>query len=233
VNAIEVGGLDFAYPGDPRRALEQVSLEVPAGARCLLVGANGAGKTTLLHMLGGRYLVGPEVVRVLGRPAFHDTTLTGRVAALGGLFPFDVDLGVDEILATKPADPARRARLIALLGVDLRWRMHRISDGQRRRVQLLLGLLAARELYLCDEITTDLDVIARIDLLAFLREESEHRGATLLYATHIFDGLDTWATHIVHLSRGRVRLAAPLSEVAELRGAPLLRVVEGWLRNFG
>jgi CCR4-NOT complex subunit CAF16 len=233
VNAVEIRSLDFAYPGDPRRALVEVSLEVPAGARCLLVGANGAGKTTLLHMVGGRYLVGSEVVRVLDRPAFHDTSLAGRVASLGGIFPFDVDLGVDEILATKEADPARRDRLVALLGVDLRWRMHRISDGQRRRVQLLLGLLQPRELYLCDEVTTDLDVIARIDLLAFLREESDVRGATLLYATHIFDGLDTWATHIVHLSHGRVRLAAPLAEVAELRAAPLLRVVEGWLRNFG
>lgn len=48
-----------------------------------------------------------------------------------------------------------------------------------------------------DEITVDLDVLARADLLKFLRKECEERGATIIYATHIFDGLEDWPTHIV------------------------------------
>jgi len=50
---------------------------------------------------------------------------------------------------------------------------------------------------LLDEITVDLDVLARADLLKFLRKECEQRGSTIIYATHIFDGLDDWPTHIV------------------------------------
>jgi CCR4-NOT complex subunit CAF16 len=56
-------------------------------------------------------------------------------------------------------------------------------------VQILLGLLRPASLLLLDEITTDLDLLARIDLLSFLAEECRERGTTILYATHIFDAL--------------------------------------------
>jgi CCR4-NOT complex subunit CAF16 len=115
--------------------------------------------------------------------------------------------------------------------------MHAISDGQRRRVQLLLGLLRPREVLLLDEITTDLDLIARQDLLAFLREETDVRNTTILYATHIFDTLDAWATDLVYLVAGRVVLASPLAEIGELNEmrkkhtSPLVHLVESWLRR--
>src|SRR5205809_1124534 len=81
-------------------------------------------------------------------------------------------LTVDEILVRRPdAEAARRERLLQVLDVDRAWRMCRVSDGQRRRVQLLLGLLWPCEVLLLDEVTTDLDVIARGDLLAFLRAQ--------------------------------------------------------------
>lgn len=55
------------------------------------------------------------------------------------------------------------------------------------------------QVLLLDEITVDLDVLARADLLMFLRKECEERGATIIYATHIFDGLEGWPSHIVNL----------------------------------
>jgi CCR4-NOT complex subunit CAF16 len=234
---IEVRELHFRYRGQPRDVLAGVDLAVARGSRCLVIGANGAGKTTLLRILGGKHMVAPDAVRVLGRPAFHDTDLAGRVELLGGVFPFDVDLQVAELLRHGVGiDPARRDRLVELLGVDLGWHMHAVSDGQRRRVQLLLGLMRPREVLLLDEITTDLDLVARQDLLAFLREESE-RGVTILYATHIFDSLEEWATHLIYIVAGRIRLAAPLEEVEELSRllagtrSPLVHLVDGWLRR--
>ena len=230
--AIEVRDLHFAYRGAPREVLGGVSLTVEPGRRVLVIGANGAGKTTLLRILAGKHMVDPARVRVLGTSAFHDPTLSGRIEFLGGRFPFDVDLRVDEILARQiEVDPARRDRLIDVLGVDLAWHMHAVSDGQRRRVQLLLGLLRRREVLLLDEITTDLDLIARQDLLAFLREESEGGGTTILYATHIFDTLDRWATDIIYLVAGKVVLDAPIAAVSELAEQPLVSVVERWLRR--
>lgn len=58
--------------------------------------------------------------------------------------------------------------------------MHAISDGERRRVQLVMGLMAEWDVLLLDEVTVDLDVLVRDDLLSFLKEESEVRGATIL-----------------------------------------------------
>jgi CCR4-NOT complex subunit CAF16 len=63
--------------------------------------------------------------------------------------------------------------LMELLEVEWDWCIYRLSDGQRRRVQLLLGLAKKKELLLLDEVTTDLDVVARQNLLNFLKEESE------------------------------------------------------------
>jgi CCR4-NOT complex subunit CAF16 len=238
-DAVAVSGLDFAYADGPP-VLRGLALTLPAGVRCLLVGGNGTGKTTLLSLLAGRHMMAPQVIRVLGRPAFYDTSLVERVAFLGGSFPFDVDLGVEEILAARPCDAGRASRHLSLLGVDPRWRMNRVSDGQRRRVQILLALLHPAEVLLLDEVTTDLDVIARADLLSFLREESELRGATILYATHILEGLEGWATHLAHLCAGRIRVLAPLADLPELATlaragvpSPLLKLVDGWLRTHG
>ncbi|KAG9143566.1 hypothetical protein Leryth_015977 [Lithospermum erythrorhizon] len=110
--------------------------------------------------------------------------------------------------------------------------MHKVSDGQRRRVQICLGLLHPFKVLLLDEVTVDLDVVARMDLLEFFKEECEQRGATIVYATHIFDGLESWATHLVYIQDGVMKKTEKLSELQELKNSPnLLSVVESWLRS--
>ncbi|MEA2698935.1 MAG: complex subunit, partial [Myxococcales bacterium] len=164
--AVVVSNLTFVYPGATEPVFSQLSLRLPAGARCLLLGANGTGKSTLLRLIAGRHMLAHDVIRVLGRPAFHDTTLAGDVAFLGGAFPFDADISVADILAGRPvADAARRARVLTILEVDPSWRMNRVSDGQRRRVQLLLDLERPLRVILLDEVTAELDVLSRADLL--------------------------------------------------------------------
>lgn len=55
-----------------------------------------------------------------------------------------------------------------------------------------------------DEITVDMDVLGRMDLLAFFERECEQRGATIIYATHIFDGLEKWITHVAYVEDGKL-----------------------------
>ena len=64
---------------------------------------------------------------------------------------------------------------------------------------------------LMDEITVDLDVLVRRDLLAYLKRDCERRSATVVYATHIFDGLDGWPTHLLHICDGRLASFGPLA----------------------
>ena len=115
----------------------------------------------------------------------------------------------------------RRDLLLDLLDIDLDWHMHNISDGERRRVQLCMGLMVPWDVLLLDEVTVDLDVLVRHQLLEFLKKDSESRGATVICtlppllprfnsnvspispdATHIFDGLNDFPTHVAHLRLG-------------------------------
>jgi CCR4-NOT complex subunit CAF16 len=229
--AIEVRALTFRYEGAPAPVLDRLSFTLPVGARCLLLGANGVGKSTLLRVIAGRHMLKGDPVRVLGRPAFQDTTLAADVAFLGGPFPFSADISVREVLAARPGvDPRRRARVLEILDVDPAWRMHRVSDGQRRRVQILLDLERTLRVVLLDEVTAELDVLARADLLAFLREESDAHGLTIVYASHVLDGLSEFATHVSFLSPGRLRCFAPLDQVLT-PGVTLHRLCEQWMRE--
>jgi len=102
-----------------------------------------------------------------------------------------------------------------------------------------MGLLKPYAVLLLDEVTVDMDVLARLDLLAFLSAEARERGAVIIYATHIFDGLAGWATHAARVAGGKLIAGGRVEEVApELAGGEdaggkpkkLWPVVEGWLR---
>lgn len=219
-------------------------LSLPPGSRCLLLGANGAGKTTLLRVLGGHHLVPRGAVTVLGGSPFHDTSLTtsGDLSYLGGNWdrevafagysvPLAADLAAGEMLSRVPgADPARVARIIEALDIDPAWRLHRVSDGQRRRVQIGMGLVKEFKVLLLDEITVDLDVLGRADLMAFLASECIDRGATIVYATHILDGLDAWPTHVAFVARGALQRFEPAENIPGVRQGHLLETVTEWLR---
>jgi CCR4-NOT complex subunit CAF16 len=63
-------------------------------------------------------------------------------------------------------------------------------------------------------------------------ERSSQREATIVYATHIFDGLETWATDIAYIQEGELRKSAKYSDIEELKTAKnLLSVVESWLKS--
>jgi len=238
--AVELNDFDFRFQTGLPLVLNQVSLRIPAGTRTLLIGANGAGKSSMLRVIAGRHFHSPSKVRVLGRPAFHDTSLGAEVAHLGERWGYENfgDVSVRELVkSVEGADVERVEMLIEVLEVEWDWKIYRLSDGQRRRVQLLLGLARPSRVLLLDEVTTDLDLVARQNLLQFLKEESDLRGVTIIYATHIFDGLDQWATDLVYITGGHVQVNHKLSELPELNAlkakntpAPLFRLVEGWLR---
>lgn len=224
------------------KVLSDVSFEIERGARMLVVGGNGAGKSTLMSIIGGRKMVPRQSVLIFGtRPAFHDTTLSQDVAYLGEWWTTDFYLNcrVKELLSEEQLASEHVRVLVDALAVNLDWIVNRVSDGQRRRAQLLIALATPKDLYVLDEVTTDLDVIARDRLLELMHKESL-RGATVLYATHIFDNLDGWATHIMRLHQGEVTWCSKLEDcsaytahVEECRKNntfnPLYKTVRDWV----
>lgn len=171
--------------------------------------ANGAGKTTLLRLLSGKRLAPTGTVNIAGVDPFshglRGVTYLGLEWVLNPVVRTDID--VPTLLSSVGGDlyTDRRDELVEILDIDLSWRMHAVSDGERRRVQLAMGLLRPWSILLLDEITVDLDLLSRSNFLHFLKCETEKRACTIVYATHILDNLAEWPTHLVHMSMGRVK----------------------------
>ncbi|KAI9350865.1 P-loop containing nucleoside triphosphate hydrolase protein [Obelidium mucronatum] len=255
--AVELRNFSFSFGSTDSGApliLDNVTLSIPRGSTTLLIGANGAGKSTILKLLAGKTLT-KDHVRVLGKHPFFEScqgiTYLGTEWAHNPIVRRDVP--VSRLLKTLGAErhPDRTSRLLDIMDVNVDWHMHQVSDGQRRRVQIVLGLMEPWDILLLDEVTVDLDVLVRKDLIDFLKEETQLRGATVVYATHIFDGLGGWPTHVIHMAEGKVDIVREIEgpggfpELEEMRAltrsatgtnqyednSALLRVVERWLRE--
>eukprot|EP00759_Apiculatamorpha_spiralis_P026416 PhF_6_TR29363/c0_g1_i1/m.43205/K12608/CAF16; CCR4-NOT complex subunit CAF16 len=204
---IELVNITYNYFEEPQSALSNVSLHFPSGSRVVLLGENGSGKSTLLGVLGGMHKVQQGSATVLGRDAFLDTTLNADVARIGSAWgvavkwPSTVE---GHVSLEKGLDPVRYQELLQVLSINPKWRIDKISDGQRRRVQILLGLLKQKRVILLDECANDIDAVDRLRILQYFQEQSITLGVTVVFATHILDGLETWATRVVALQGGKV-----------------------------
>ena len=261
--SIVAKGLTYRFQnGAP--GLNNVNLDLPSGSRTLLIGgkhsiltlanpystqahktdtpatANGAGKTTLLRLLAGKRLAPTDTIAVGGTDPFKDglegVTYLGVEWVLNQIVRTDMD--VPTLLASVGGNayPDRRDELVDILDIDLRWRMHAVSDGERRRVQLAMGLLRPWQVLLLDEITVDLDLLSRSNFLSYLKRETESRACTIVYATHILDNLSQWPTHLVHMNLGAVRQWGPIEqfqgEVPETaENSQLGELVLKWLKE--
>ncbi|KAK0242771.1 P-loop containing nucleoside triphosphate hydrolase protein [Armillaria nabsnona] len=205
---IAVNALTYSYTSQSDPILKDIALSLPQGSRTILVGANGAGKSTLLQILAGKRLVSSPGadIRIKDRDVFRNSpegvSFLGTEWAMNPVVRGDIVVSafLDSVGGYRYKE--RRDRLLDILDIDLDWHMHAISDGERRRVQLCFGLMIPWDVLLLDEVTVDLDVLVRDDLLKFLRNDSETRGATIIYATHIFDGLNDFPTHVAHMRFG-------------------------------
>lgn len=236
---IATNGLTYTFP-DYSTGIRDITLDLPVQSRTLLIGANGAGKTTLLRLLAGKRLAPANSITVGGVDPFKEglegVTYLGLEWVLNPIVR--TDIAVTELLRSVGGDafPDRRDELISVLDIDTTWRMHAVSDGERRRVQLAMGLVRPWSVLLLDEITVDLDVLSRASFLAWLRAETESRPCTIVYATHILDNLAGWPTHLVHMHVGTVRewgTAEKFLENADTTSgnSTLGQLVLGWLKQ--
>ncbi|KAH0609798.1 uncharacterized protein H6S33_012344 [Morchella sextelata] len=244
--SIHVKDLTYNFP-DGSAGLKDINVDLPPGSRTLLIGANGAGKTTLLRLASGKKLTTNGTLLIGGVDPFkmglEGVTYLGLEWVLNPIVRNDIY--VHELLASVGGNayPTRRDELIRILDIDVDWRMHQVSDGERRRVQLTMGLLRPWSILLLDEVTVDLDVLARSRFLSFLAQETMTRACTIVYATHIMDGLAGWPTHLVRMTLGTIRKYGPVGAFelpplptgretgGLLRNSALLELVLGWLRE--
>jgi osmoprotectant transport system ATP-binding protein len=197
-------------------ALDDVSVDVPAGHSVALVGESGSGKTTLLRCFNrlvepqrGEILVGDKNVRT--QPAVLLRRGIGYVQQHGGLLPHWRVLRNVELVPMlqempDPEDAALRAlELVGLPPSGFAHRFpHELSGGQRQRVALARSIAAQPGVILLDEPFGALDAISRADLQESFDAMRRDLAATTLLVTHDLAEAGRLADEVVVMRAGRV-----------------------------
>jgi ABC-2 type transport system ATP-binding protein len=229
--AVRLRGLVKRYGG--RAVVDGLDLDIAAGEVFALLGPNGAGKTTTIEILEGVRTRDDGEVRVLGvDPASAGREWRARIGVVGQGAGAAQELGVREILdhfAGYHATPRPTAELIAAVGLEEKagTRVGRLSGGQRRRLEVALGVQGRPDLVFLDEPTTGMDPVARRqfwELIRGLRAE----GATVLLTTHYLDEAAELSDRVGVIAAGRLVEVAPPDELgAELRRLATVRWTDG------
>ena len=209
--AIEAKALRKTY--GTHRAVDGLDLTVERGEVFALLGPNGAGKTTTVEMLEGYRRRSGGEVSVLGvdpqRRTLDWRARIGIVLQSTGEFE---DLTVQEVVehfARYYPNPDRPAKVIERVGL-LEKRKDRakvLSGGQRRRLDVALGIIGRPELLFLDEPTTGFDPQARREFWELIRDLAAG-GTTILLTTHYLDEAETLADRVGVIARGRLMAVA-------------------------
>lgn len=197
------------------RAVDGVDLDIAEGEVVGFVGPNGAGKTTTLRMLttllrptaGTATVAGFDVVR----QAVEVRRSIGYVSQVGGAFSGaragDEVMDHGMLYGCSRREVERRGKeLFEQFQLDGLWdRMPKtMSGGQKRRLDIVMGLIHEPTLVFLDEPTTGLDPQARANLWQHIADLRTRRGATVFLTTHYLDEADSLSDRIIIIDRGRI-----------------------------
>ena len=224
--AIEVRDLKKSY-GD-LEALRGINFTINRGEIFALLGPNGAGKTTIMEILEGYIQRTSGHVSVLGYdPESSPEDLRSRVGIVLQETGVDLYLKVGEIIKQFSGfyqNPKPINEILDVTGLreqsDIRIR--RLSGGQRRRLDVALGIVGDPELLFLDEPTTGLDPYARRNtwnMIASLRK----LGKTILLTTHYMDEAEVLADKIALLNAGIIEAEGTLEELRTYKKATTIK----------
>lgn len=226
-SAVRVRGLSKRY--GRRHAVRDLDLDVEYGEIFTILGPNGAGKSTTIEILEGHRKRDAGEVRVLG----DDPGTAGRQwrARIGIVLQETSDFGVLTVAETVRmfgkcyGDAQAPEQLLDLVGLSSTSsaRVRTLSGGQRRRLDVALGIIAKPELLFLDEPTTGFDPEARRqfwDLIRLLARD----GTTIVLTTHYLEEAAALADRVAVIAGGRVvavdspaRLTGHLKTTATVR----------------
>jgi ABC-2 type transport system ATP-binding protein len=214
--ALRAEGLGKRY--GKRFALEDCTLEVPAGHVVGLVGPNGAGKSTLLNLAVGMLAPTTGTIEVLGGAPASGPEQLAKVGYVAQDTPTYAHLTVGEHLELGArlnpgwdADLARRR--VEALGLPLDQRARKLSGGQRAQLALTLGIAKRPELLILDEPVASLDPLARREFLQDLMEAVAEHELSVILSSHLVSDLERTCDYLVVLVDSRVRLAGELEDI--------------------
>ena len=231
--SVRVRGLRKSYAHV--NAVDGVDLDIMRGEVFALLGPNGAGKTTTVEIMEGYRRRSGGEVSVLGTDPEHgDRAWRSRIGIVLQSNSDAAELTVREMISSfasyypNPADPDQVIDSVGLTS-NARSRLRQLSGGQRRRVDVALGIIGNPELLFLDEPTTGFDPEARRQFWQLIAGLAGG-GTTILLTTHYLDEAEALADRVGVIAAGRIReIAAP----AELGGRATARATVSWETSEG
>ncbi|CAB4992416.1 MAG: ATP-binding cassette domain-containing protein [Actinobacteria bacterium] len=213
-----------------KRAVDGLTLEVPAGVCLGLLGPNGAGKSTTMRLLTGQSRADSGTIEVLGHPLPAESkaarSLMGVVPQADNLdeeLTAGQNLGVWATLQRVPRRERAAAVASALDAAQLTDRaddrVGTLSGGMRRRLLIARALVHSPRLVLLDEPTVGLDPQVRADIWLVI-DRLRNEGVTVLMSTHYIEEAERLADDVAIVNHGRIiARGSPLDLLAEHAGS--------------
>ena len=234
MNVIEVRGLRKSYAS--LEAVRGIDLSITQGEIFSLLGPNGAGKTTTVEILEGFRTRNAGEVKVLGfDPAtqgYASREWRNRIGIVLQSTSDAGDLTVSETLShfagyySNPRDPEE---VISAVGLEEKSKelIRSLSGGQRRRLDVALGIIGNPELLFLDEPTTGFDPEARRAFWSLI-DGLRNDGTTILLTTHYLDEAEALADRVAVINHGQI---IEVSTPQQLGGRSTSKAVVQWRDN--
>ncbi len=226
-NVIEFSNLTNMFW--PLIAVNDVSFEVRAGEIFGLLGENGAGKTTTIEILEGFQRADHGTVRVLDvDPRHGHRQWRDRIGLVLQESEFDPVHTVNETLKlfagffSHPRDVAETLELVGLSD-KARERVGRLSGGQKRRVDVALGIVGNPTLLFLDEPTTGFDPVARREFWSVIKGLRDS-GTSIVLTTHYMEEAERLCDRLAIMARGCIVAEGTSSSLISAMGATTIRV---------
>ncbi|MDZ8136569.1 MAG: ABC transporter ATP-binding protein [Nostoc sp. DedQUE04] len=221
----------YTYSGAQESALNGLTLKIPSGKKCALIGQNGCGKTTLFLLANGLYKPDSGVVRWRGEPLSYNRNYLAKLRQKVGLVfqdpeqqlvastvEEDISYGLCNLGLPEPEIKVRvEQALVEFELTALAERpVHHLSLGQKKRVSIADVMVLQPELLVLDEPTAYLDIKHTRNLIATMKKIHGDK-TTLLMATHDLDLVYRWADWVFVMDKGRLMLEGKPQDVFSQR----------------
>lgn len=225
-NVIEVENLTKKF--GRLHAVDSVSFAVHEGEIFGLLGENGAGKTTTLEILEGFQKPDHGTARVLGEdPHTAHRDWRDKIGLVLQESDFDPVHTVTETVAlfagffSHPRDVAETLELVGLAD-KAKERVGRLSGGQKRRVDVALGIIGRPQLLFLDEPTTGFDPVARTDFWSVI-EGLRADGTSIVLTTHYMEEAERLCDRLAIMAKGQIVAEGTSSTLISAMGATTVR----------
>ena len=218
----------FTLPDKKLTALDNVSLHVPKGQICGVIGASGAGKSTLIRCVNllERPTHGAVVIDDVDLTQLSDAELVKTRRQIGMIFQHfnlltsrtvfeNVALPLELENKSKAEIQEKTTALLALVGLSDKHNVYpaNLSGGQKQRVAIARALASDPKVLLCDEATSALDPATTQSILKLLKEINRTLGITILLITHEMEVVKRICDQVAVIDKGRLIEQGTVSEI--------------------